>query len=308
MGSGRMFGFETGGTEQRPDEVAVLREMAGRMLAGEPLQRLAEEMNARGFLTTRNGQWTGANLGRSLQHHRYGGFVEHRGEIVATMKGDPVLDRETYDAVQAMLASRRRGRRATGRFLFTGLLTCSTCQRSMNGAKRGGAPLADGTRPRLYRCPPQQGGCGRSILAEPVEQIVGDYMVGLLSDPDHVAAIVAENEFLNEARAAQLAKVQAVEDRLTDLEVKWATGELIQAAYERAKPVLDAQRAKLLAGLDELSPATAISAYDASEDWGEMTDEEKRLVVRRFRVKVEVLPFVRGTRRFDPSRVAISVG
>jgi site-specific DNA recombinase len=302
MGAGRAFGFETGGEVQRPAEVAVIREVAGRMLAGEPVQVLAKELNARGFTTTRGKKWTGANLARMLGHHRYGGLVEHHGEIVGTMKGEPVLDRDTYDALQALLASRRRGRRPTGMFPLTGLLTCSTCQRTMNGATRT-KPLADGTRQREYRCPIQLGGCGRVILAEPVEQIVGEHMVGLLSDPAHVAAIVAENEYLNEARAAQLAKLQAVEDRLTDLEVKWASGELIQAAYDKSKPVLDGQRAKLLAGLEELSPATAISAYDASLDWAEMTDEEKRLVIRRYRVRVEILSMQPGTRRFDPTRV-----
>lgn len=302
MGAGRCFGFETGGEVQRPAEVAVIREMASRMLAGETLQTLAKDMNARGLVTTRGGAWTGANLGRLLGGHRYGGLVEHHGQIVGTMPGEPVLDRETYDEVQALLASRRRGRRPTGRFPLTGLLTCSTCQRTMNGAVRH-QPKADGTRQREYRCPIQQGGCGRVILAEPVEQIVGEHMVGLLADPDHVAAIVAENQQLNDARAAQMAKVQAVEARLADLEVKWAAGELIQAAYDRAKPVLDGQRAKLLAGLDELSPAAAISTYDADVEWAGLNDDEKRAVIREYRVRIEILGVQPGPRQFNPNRV-----
>jgi site-specific DNA recombinase len=302
MGGGRCFGFEIGGEIQVPAEVAIIREIASRMLGGEPLQQLAADLNTRGLTTVRGGEWTGANLGRMLGAHRYGGLVEHHGEIVGTMKGEPVLDRDTYDAVQALLASRRRGRRPTGRFPLTGLLICSTCQRSMNGAIRN-KPLADGTRQREYRCPIQRGGCGRAILADEVERIVGEHMIGLLADPDNVAAIVAENAHLNEARAAQLAKLQAVEDRLTNLEVKWASGELIQAAYDRSKPVLDGQRVKLLAGLDELAPAAAISSYDAELDWAEMTDDEKRVVVRRYRVRIEILPRRSGTRRFDPERV-----
>jgi site-specific DNA recombinase len=305
MGAGRCFGFEVGGVEQRPAEVAVIREVAGRMLAGESLQRLAADMNARGLRTVRGGEWTGANLGRMLGGRRYGGEVELHGEVVGTMPGEPVLDRETYDGVQALLASRRRGRRPTGRYPLTGLLICSDCQRPMNGALRHHR-LADGTQQREYRCPVQRGGCGRIIIADPTEQIVGEHMVRLLSDPEHVAQIVAENQHLNEARDTQLAKLQAVEDRLADLEVKWATGELIQSAYDRAKPVLDAQRAKLLAGLEELSPATAISTYDAALDWDEMTDDERRVVIQRYRVRIEVLPKQPGTRRFDRTRVVFS--
>lgn len=306
MGTGRAFGFETGGTEQRPAEVAVVREVASRMLAGEPLAVLAKELNDRGLHTTRGRPWTGANLARMLRGHRYGGLVEHHGEIVGTIPGEPVLDRDTYDAVQALLASRRRGRRPTGRFPLTGLLTCATCQQSMNGATRH-AVRADGSKAREYRCPIPRGGCGRAIVAEQVEALVGEHMVGLLSDPEHVAKIVAENQHLNEARAEHLAKVQAVEDRLTDLEVKWATGELIQSAYDRAKPLLDAQRTKLLVALDDLSPAAAISAYDAALDWDEMTDDERRVVIQRYRVRIEVLPKETGaTSKFDPTRVVFS--
>lgn len=305
MGTGRAFGFETGGIEQRPAEVAIVREMATRVLAGEPLQVLARELNARGLTTTRNKPWNGANLARMLGGKRYGGHVEHHGEIVGKIPGEPVLDAEAYADIQALLASRRRGRRPTGRFLLTGLLTCSTCQRSMNGATRYDPKARpEVARPRIYRCPPQLGGCGRVILAEPVEQMVDEHMIDLLSDPSNVAAIVAENEVLNEARAAQLANLQAVEDRLTDLEVKWAAGELIQAAYDKAKPVLDGQRTKLLAGLDELSPATAIVEYNAALDWGDMTDDEKRDVIRRHRVRIEIGPMDRGApRRFDRRRV-----
>ena len=302
MGGGRCFGFEVGGEIQRPEEVAIVREMAGRMLAGEPLQQLAADMNTRGLTTVRDGQWTGANLGRLLDGHRYGGFVEHHGEIVGTMPGEPVLDRDSYDAVQALMASRRRGRRPTGRFPYTGLLTCSDCDRTMNGATRHKA-LADGTRQREYRCPMQLGGCGRVILAEPTERIVGEHMVRLLSDPDNVAAIVAENTYLNEARAAQLAKLQAIEDQLIELEAKKAAGELIPAAYDKAKPILDRRWKAENAGLEGLSPAAAVEDYDAALEWDELTDDEKREVIRRYRIRIVILPQQKGMRRFDPDRV-----
>ncbi|HEX3453863.1 MAG TPA: recombinase family protein [Gaiellaceae bacterium] len=313
MGAGRPYGFESGGLVQIAEEVAVVRECAQRMLAGEPLQQIAVDLNGRGLTTSRGTPWKGQNLARLLGGHRYGGLVEHHGQIVGTMKGEPVLDRDTYDSVQALLASRRRGRRPTGRFPLTGLLLCTNEKCRAKGVKMNGAtrqkPYADGTRAREYRCAPQLGGCGRVILAEPTEQIVGDHMIGLLSKPENMAAILAEDVALNEARAAQQARLQAVEDRLTDLEVKWASGELIQSAYDRAKPVLDGQRAKLLAGLDELAPASAMSSYDASLDWyGEdTTDEHRRGLIQRYRVRIEVGPWDQSKgRRYDPERVVIT--
>jgi hypothetical protein len=124
------------------------------------------------------------------------------------MKSEPVLDRDTYDAVQALLASRRRGRRPTGRFPLTELLICSTCERPMNRATRH-QPKANGTRSRAYRCAAQLGGCGRVILAEQTERLVGEHMIELLCRPENAAAILAEDQVLNEARVAQQAKLQA---------------------------------------------------------------------------------------------------
>lgn len=308
MGGGRSFGFEVVGDKhviavpKRPAEVAALRTAAAKLLAGVELQTLAKMWNADGWRTARGGEWTGANLGRMLAHHRYGGFVEHHGEIVGTMPGEPIFDRDTYDAVQALFASRRRGRRPTGRYVYTGLPICSDCVHTMNGGMSS-RPRADGTKAREYRCPIQLGGCGRCILADGTEQVINEHMVMLLSHPDYMAAIVAESTYLNEARAAQLAKLQAVESRLTELEVKWASGELIQAAYDRSKPVLDGQLVKLLASLDGLSPAAAMQTYDAGQDWADATDEERRAIIQQYRVRIVVGPGRKGVQRFDRDRI-----
>ena len=302
MGTGRAFGFQRGGILQEPKEVAMIRDVATRMLAGEKLAVMAAELNKKGIRTTRGKEWNGAALARMLRGHRYGGHVEHHGKLVGTIPGDPILDPDTYDAVQAFLASRRRGRRPTGRFLLTGLLTCGKCGNRISGAP-GQVALTAGTRPREYRCPPQLGGCGQAIRATETERIVGDHMVALLSDPTNAAKIMAKNQHLTEARAAQVAKLQAVKDRLTDLEVKWATGELIQEAYDRAKPILDKQLQALSDGLEDLRPEVLHVNYDAALDWSEMTDEEQRVVIRDYRVQVVIRPRTSTSRQFDPARV-----
>ena len=310
MGGGRCFGFEVGGEVQRPAEVAVIREVVNRMLAGESLLNLAADLNDRGLTTVRNGPWTGGNLGRMLGAHRYGGRVEHHGQIVGVMPGDPVLDEETYEDVQALLASRRRGRRPTGMFLLTGLLTCSTCQRTMNGAHRH-KTLADGTRQREYRCPIQLGGCGRVILAEPTEALVGEEMVRRMSDPTYWRAIEAEYKLVNEARAARTEKAEKIKRQLTALAVKWANEELIDEAYEAAKAVLDKRLAKLTTEPGEQPLAVATrggsaapeQGYDASLRWANATSEQKRELIQRYRLRPVILAKQPGTRRFDPDRV-----
>ena len=235
-----------------------------------------------------------------MARHRNGGHVEHNGRDVGTIPGEPVLDVATYDALQAQITARRRGRRPTGRYLLTGIARCSKCNRTMNGATntRTGA--------RIYRCPPQLGGCGRSVDAASVEAMTGDYMIRLVSDPANIAAIAERERALTDALATQAAKVEAVEDQLAALEVKWASGELVQRAYDLAKPVLDKGLAAERARFDGLAHPPPPLPADAAADWADATDAERRILIQRFRVRITVGPHRPGARRFDPARVRIT--
>ena len=300
MGAGRSYGFEVGGTEQRAAEVAVLREVAARMLDGQKVAHIAADLNSRGLATSRDGEWNARNLTRMMARPRNGGHVEHNGRIVGTIPGEPVLDADIWEALHAQITARRRGRRPTGRYLLTGLARCSKCKRTMNGATntRSGA--------RIYRCPPQLGGCGRSVDAASVEDMAGSYMVKLLADPANIAAVAERERALTGARAEQLARVEAVEDQLADLEVKWASGELVQRAYDRAKPVLDKRLAAEQARLGALEHPAAPLPADAAADWAAATDAEKRILIQRYSVQITVGPHRPGARRFDPARVRIT--
>jgi len=305
MGSGRMFGFKTGGMEQEPEEVAILREVAKRYLAGEPVAHIAADLSARGIKTTRGGDFGNRNLLRTLSRPRYGGYVEHHGELVGRIPaefGDPVFDADTYDAIQAKVSSQRRGARPTGRYLLTGVLQCGN--RKCNGHHMNGATNSrNGTR--IYRCPPQLGGCGRSILATGVEEMVDDHMIRLLSRPNTMANVTAREKALTEARDTQVAQVDQIEEALANLEVKLATGEIIPRAYDRAKPVLDRQLAAALTKLDELEKPVVVNPVEASRDWTDLTDAEKRSLISRTRTTITIGPHNPGARRFDPSRVTI---
>ena len=65
--------------------------------------------------SSRGGAFSARNLTRLMARPRNGGHVEHNGRIVGTIPGEPVLDPATYDALQAQITARRRGRRPTDR-------------------------------------------------------------------------------------------------------------------------------------------------------------------------------------------------
>jgi DNA invertase Pin-like site-specific DNA recombinase len=306
MGAGRAWGFEVGGTEQRAEEVAVIREVAARMLAGEPTTEIADDLNARGLTTSRGGPFSARNLTRMMVRPRNGGHVEHNGRIVGTIPGEPILDADTYEALVAAVASRRRGRRPTGRYLLTGLLECSTCHRTMNGGTH--KHHAATSRYRTYNCPRDLGGCSRSIRADRVEEIVADYMVKLLSEPATVAKISAHEKALATVRAELRSNVEAIEERRDELEIKWAAEEISQRAYDGAKQVLDRRLAAERDKLTDLAAPVAPLPVDVAADWAEARDDEKRALIARFKVRILIGPHARGAGRFDPSRVRIAHG
>lgn len=304
----RAFGFETNGRVQRPEEVKILRDLGARLIAGETLQSMVEWLNDQGITTTRGMKWQhGSHLGRVLGKPRYGGWVVHGDEWVSKITNldgspqEPVFDQETFDAIQAILSSRRRGRRPTSTFWLTGVFTCADCGVRMSGGHVNGKK----SRQRMYRCHPALGGCAKMVDADLAEAKVSEFMVELLSDPENVAKIAAEDAALNDARAERQSKLDEIENQLVDLEVKKASGEIIAAAYDRAKPILDRRRNELIAGLGELAPEVAMIGYDAAGDWDSMEAEERRQTIRRYRVSITMDPKL-GVNRMDPERVVIA--
>jgi DNA invertase Pin-like site-specific DNA recombinase len=309
MGAGRAFGFEIGGQRQRPDEAKVLREVARRMLAGEAANSIVRDLNNRGVRTPRGGLLTQSNLTRLMVRPRNAGLVEHRGEIVGTICDPktgkpvkPILKPDDYHELVAMVNSRRRGRPNSGRYLLTGIVRCSACNRPMSGTRvlrRQPEPV------RLYVCPTQHGGCSRTIRAEATEALVAEHMTSLLADPETMAGVAEKEAALSNDRAEGLAHVDAIEEQLAELEMKFAEGDIIRRAYERSKPVLDRKLAKAqadLAGVGSVSgPRLPV---DAAADWAAMTDDQKRALISAL-VTITIGPNDLGGRYFRPERVVI---
>jgi DNA invertase Pin-like site-specific DNA recombinase len=334
LGGGRAFGFEVLSemeladddengeavtAVQRPEEVEIIREMARRMLAGESLSQLADDLNKRGITTTRGGRWTGANLGRMLGHQRYGGWVEYQGKNVGRISGEPVLDEATFRDVQAILAARRRGRRPafdpdTGlpRWPLTGIMHCGNpkCdpKRTLAG-HQSSRPRADGSYARRYVCAPGNGGCGLSILASPAEETVAVRVLADSNNPRVTEAIQAESAALTEARDAAQAEVDYVEERMTVLEEKLARGETPQGVYDRTMPTWEARYGRALAALREVGTGDGGEVTGLTrEEWDMMPLGEKRATIRRLHLRIAILPLPDGAPRnvFIPERVQIA--
>jgi DNA invertase Pin-like site-specific DNA recombinase len=332
-GSGRLFGFEVlslaeldgdDGEDSAPaavvreDEAEIVRELAGRLLAGETVQAMAGDLNARGITTTRGGQWAPHNLSRTLGNPLYGGQLAYKGEIIGRLANvEPILDAETYDAVQAKLGARKRGRRVSGRYPLSGVLTCGNPVCPKGGAgTMAGYPRSSGQR--AYICPPANGGCGRSVLAAPVEAIVRDRVLAELADAERLERMRAADATLDAQREKLTGLLADLDADMAEIEDKRVStprsATRLRERHERNLATLAARYQATERELDGLGPAAATAPplpVMTAEDWEAPTTTaaRKAAVIRRLGLRITIRPPTRaqGASRlpFDTGRVQI---
>lgn len=121
--------------ELDPEQADVVREIYGRVLGGEKLIHVAEDLNRRGLRTKTGAKWGRSSFNVILHNERYTGVYIYQDKRIEG--GVPqIIDRETFDAVQHVLHTKRNPRKAkdspTRRrvneiYLLTGKLYCKPC-------------------------------------------------------------------------------------------------------------------------------------------------------------------------------------
>lgn len=246
--SGRPYGYSCAGVHPQdceivgcahdgtmslvPAEHQVILEVVERVLLGESLWRIANDLNARGIRSARGGEWRTNILTRLLTNPRYVGLREHKGVVVAEGRWERAIDRSTWDRVQEVMRNRpTAGPRRFGArtYPLVGFLFCSKC-----GGKLRSVRKQNGRRSYYCRKGAGLGGCGGiSTIAEPVELEVRQYVIGKLCDPAYRKQLVRLAETAadeSESLADELADAEAQRDMLLDL---YLEKKVTKAAYER---------------------------------------------------------------------------
>jgi DNA invertase Pin-like site-specific DNA recombinase len=342
-GSGRLFGFEIlSRAEQaddgyddadeddgedwegltgpaavvREDEAEVIRELAGRLLRGDTVQAMADDLNERGITTTRGGAWNARNLSRTVGNPLYGGWLAYKGEIVTKLaEVEPILGSETFDAVQAKLGARRRGRRVTGLYPLSGVLRCGNPACGRRGTMAG-YPRTGGKR--AYICAPVNGGCGQSVLAGPVEEMVRDRVVADLADVEALERARAADATLDAQRAKLRGLLDDLDADMAETEDKRAevprSATRLRARYDRNLETMKARfeaAEQELDGLGRASVPTPPLDPVTAEEWDQdIPAADQASTIRQLGLRIEIRP---GTRRqgasrlpFDKERVKIT--
>lgn len=281
--SRRAFGHTADRSRLVEAEAAVIREAAGRVLDGETLSAVVRDWNRRGLTTVTGGPWRVNSLSTLLVQTR----------LLAVPQ---IIDEETHRRLVALHASRSKGpRRATRRYLLTGLLRCWRCGGTMRGMPR--AHGAD-----LYVCPgPPHGGCsGTAVTANHAEAAVGAMVLARLDSPELLGPPIDGREIARELAGHR--------QRLIDLGDLWASGQISKDEWISLKRNVGQRAGVAEARVAHLSRVTALrdmagTGRAVAARWPAMSIDERRRVVRAAVDHVVVLAAEPPRQVFRPERL-----
>ena len=224
------------------EEAQVVQFIFRRFLETGSVMRVGQELNEQGYRTkawtTRKGRvregavWSRPHLYRILNNRQYIGEIAHKGEIYPG-EHQGIIDRSTWDKVQAVLASNEPQMSSRTKTLapLKGVIRCGHCQCAM-------APTYTKKNGRLYSYYLCDQNSKRVVSRCPVQRVpAGDIeraVVAQLSAVFRTPTWVAQTYFA--AREIEQAEAKRLEQQLNDLEKSLAT--VRQQAIDLMQPAV----------------------------------------------------------------------
>jgi site-specific DNA recombinase len=302
-GGTRPYGY---GDDRRTivaSEARIIREVAARLLAGDSLRSVAEDLNRRSIRSVTGREWQPQTLRRMVLSARISGQREHRGEIVAKAEWPAITTPAQTASLRALFGDPdRRTNRAARRYLLKGLLRCGHCGASLQARPRGGGD-------RRYGCTkgPGQPGCGRTwILSEPLEAFVTEAVLYRLDTPA-LSARLTRSPQVDPTADAQ-ADLLADQAQLDELAAAYGQKALTLREYLVARKPIER---RIEAARRRISRERGTSALDEfvhrpgalRAAWPSLPLTRQHAIIAAILAHISVGPAVRGLNRFDPRRL-----
>jgi DNA invertase Pin-like site-specific DNA recombinase len=298
-GGPALFGWEPDHVTINEDEAALVREVAQRLVQGEPMSRIVDDLNTRteGPRPRRSGRWGITSWNRVLTN-----------PTTAAIIGE-----ETHEQIRHLFT--RPGRAAGGRpadHLLSGILACGLCGRPMYGTWKA---TRAGGREDYYRCKPGRGsggrfsGCGRTGVAMArADDWVREAFIAAVAGPDFAQAL-AQRQAALVAGDATAEELDAWRAELGDLEQVQGTRfytDMMKRRHAELRRMVDQATARLMAA-PELAQLQDLPRTEAEvrARWASWTTAERRAWLRQVLERIEVRPAqVRGRGSDVESRMA----
>lgn len=293
----RAFGYEKDRLTVRPDEAAVVVELAGRVLAGESLRSCAADLQRRGISTVTGAAWSPTTVRAMLCRARYAGLREHKG-VTYPATWPAVLPLDVHLALRAMMSDAARDTGGRGRTrLLTGIILCGDCRGPMT-THHGGKD-----RPAASRVSYVCNACQLYGAADGCDVVVIDEVVDRLSHP--AFALSGEVDVDDDADEQT---IQAGELRLADIGKTWADDPTMDPTVVRA--LSDGVRARVEAARQRLAErgsrrAAPLPVVVDRSAFLALDLEVQRALVRSVTDSITLARPTQVRRAFDPGRVEV---
>jgi hypothetical protein len=303
-GGSRPYGYEPDKLTVRPAEAAVAADCAKRVLAGEPIRSIAQDLNDRGVPTSTGGRWSPQSLRRMLASPRISGQRAHHGEIAASAQWPGIISAEDGARIRALLANpERRTNKAARRYLLGGLLVCSKCGERLVARPRTGGK-------RRYACAKGAGfsGCGGTFInAEEVERFVTEAVLHRVDSRDLQRARERRQRDAPEAER-WWKEAEAANEQLEELAAEYGRREITIGEWKAARKPIEQ---RLTAARKQLAKSTHGGLLDSyvghsdrlRADWDGLDLSQQHALVAAVIDSVLVRPGRQGYNRFDESRL-----
>ena len=135
-------------------EREAVRELARRLLAGQSWAEMVRYLNGTGLRTTYGNDWSVTSMRAMLRRPSLAGMISHSGAEVGTLPGELVLDRDTWERCQSVMASRTPGPETIEWVPADGPahLWAVWAPAHRDGLESNCAPYEDGKPARQYWC------------------------------------------------------------------------------------------------------------------------------------------------------------
>jgi site-specific DNA recombinase len=304
-GGTRPYGYAKDRVTVIPEEAAIIREMAERLLAGDSLRSIAASLNDRAVPTVTQRDWTTHSVRQLLYSARVSGQRERLGEIISKAVWPAIITTAHTTRIRALLNDPdRRTNRVARKYLLAGLLRCGKC-----GTTMVSRPRSDGRGRYVCSRDPGRNGCGRTfILADEVDAFIADAVMHRLDTPRLVASMRRRAND-DPAVASLIGALDRDQEQLDELATSYGNKEIshrewlaarapVQARIKTTNATLNrGQRTTALAGVLD-HPDGVAGAYEA------LPLARQQAIIKAVLDHVDIGPADHGRNRFDPLRIS----
>ena len=248
-----------------------------------------------------SGKWTRSSIRAILTNPRYAGFVIRDGKIVegVTAAWEPLVDMETWQALQEKLASRRIGRPPKAHSLGGGIVRCACGAKMTSARMNGGRPglrCRVGMEPKILRDNPnaKHGSIDDSFLVPDLERAVAAAFIfgpkdllpkGIDMEPvaeklrkvresrARLVRLVADGDLALQDARSELGRLQDDEDQLTGQEAA-QTARLVEVSQ-----LVDLRQGVFDGGKANVSRAVAVE-LELIERFQALPLDQRRALLR----------------------------